>query len=186
MLELYELVQHAGNVLPRLCALAPTRRQHVLADAADAHASQVFTVVCGLRVHPKQRGGCQRHSQGNPPHRIRRRHAHPVSLIHSPLSLPLPPSLLSLSPSISLSLDRPLSLSRSIARSIAHRSLSGFLVPTTVIPQDLVEMCRGVQHPLKGLFLRNYLSQTSKDKLPDTGSSFEGYAHRLHCQPAER
>ena len=42
------------------------------------------------------------------------------------------------------------------------------------ILKDLVEMCRGVQHPLKGLFLRNYLSQTSKDKLPDTGSSFEG------------
>ena len=100
------------------------------------------------------------------------------------LSLSLPPS--SLSPPLSLSHSIALSLSRSIARSIAHRSLSGFLVPTTVIPQDLVEMCRGVQHPLKGLFLRNYLSQTSKDKLPDTGSSFEGYAHRLHCQPAER
>ncbi|KNC73751.1 hypothetical protein SARC_13693, partial [Sphaeroforma arctica JP610] len=24
---------------------------------------------------------------------------------------------------------------------------------------DLVEMCRGVQHPLRGLFLRNYLLQ---------------------------
>ena len=27
------------------------------------------------------------------------------------------------------------------------------------ILKDLVEMCRGVQHPMRGLFLRNYLSQ---------------------------
>ena len=46
--------------------------------------------------------------------------------------------------------------------------------PAKDILKDLVEMCRGVQHPLKGLFLRNYLSQTCKDKLPDTGSDFEG------------
>mmetsp|Transcript_19670 Transcript_19670/g.32780 ORF Transcript_19670/g.32780 Transcript_19670/m.32780 type:complete len:771 (+) Transcript_19670:13-2325(+) len=47
--------------------------------------------------------------------------------------------------------------------------------PAKDILKDLVEMCRGVQHPMKGLFLRNYLSQTSKDKLPDTGSEFEGF-----------
>uniref|UniRef100_A0A7S0JA92 Vacuolar protein sorting-associated protein 35 n=1 Tax=Calcidiscus leptoporus TaxID=127549 RepID=A0A7S0JA92_9EUKA len=40
--------------------------------------------------------------------------------------------------------------------------------------KDLVEMCRGVQQPMRGLFLRNYLSQTSKDKLPDVGSVYEG------------
>jgi vacuolar protein sorting-associated protein 35 len=28
-------------------------------------------------------------------------------------------------------------------------------------------MCRGVQHPLRGLFLRNYLLQCSRDVLPD-------------------
>ena len=39
---------------------------------------------------------------------------------------------------------------------------------------DLVEMCRGVQHPLRGLFLRNYLAQATKAKLPDTGSEYEG------------
>ena len=39
---------------------------------------------------------------------------------------------------------------------------------------DLVEMCRGVQHPMRGLFLRNYLAQASKSKLPDTGSEYEG------------
>lgn len=35
---------------------------------------------------------------------------------------------------------------------------------------DLVELCRGVQHPMRGLFLRHYLSQMSRDKLPDEGS----------------
>jgi len=35
------------------------------------------------------------------------------------------------------------------------------------ILRDLVEMCRGVQHPLRGLFLRNYLLQCTRDILPD-------------------
>ena len=35
-------------------------------------------------------------------------------------------------------------------------------------------MCKGVQHPMRGLFLRNYLSQMSKDKLPDVDSPYEG------------
>lgn len=36
------------------------------------------------------------------------------------------------------------------------------------ILKDLVEMCRGVQHPLRGLFLRNYLLQSTRNMLPDT------------------
>ncbi|KAL9358156.1 hypothetical protein Peur_051409 [Populus x canadensis] len=40
--------------------------------------------------------------------------------------------------------------------------------------KDLVEMCRGVQNPIRGLFLRSYLAQVSKDKLPDLGSEYEG------------
>lgn len=39
---------------------------------------------------------------------------------------------------------------------------------------DLVEMCKGVQHPTRGLFLRAFLSQMTKDKLPDLGSEYEG------------
>ncbi|XP_074595818.1 vacuolar protein sorting 35 [Brevipalpus obovatus] len=35
------------------------------------------------------------------------------------------------------------------------------------ILKDLVEMCRGVQHPLRGLFLRNYLLQSCRNILPD-------------------
>jgi len=37
-------------------------------------------------------------------------------------------------------------------------------LPAKDILQDLVEMAKGVQHPMRGLFLRNYLSQMSKDK----------------------
>ena len=65
--------------------------------------------------------------------------------------------------------------------------------PAKDILFDLVELCRlisrvgvhflfvciifsrGVQHPMRGLFLRNYLSQMSKDKLPDINSAYPGY-----------
>ncbi|KDP36898.1 hypothetical protein JCGZ_08189 [Jatropha curcas] len=39
---------------------------------------------------------------------------------------------------------------------------------------DLVEMCRGVQHPMRGLFLRSYLAQVTRDKLPNFGSEYAG------------
>ncbi|KAK3085900.1 hypothetical protein FSP39_010235 [Pinctada imbricata] len=48
------------------------------------------------------------------------------------------------------------------------------------ILKDLVEMCRGVQHPLRGLFLRNYLLTCTKNVLPDCeeemakGNDYEG------------
>ncbi|XP_070012131.1 vacuolar protein sorting-associated protein 35B-like isoform X2 [Nicotiana sylvestris] len=51
--------------------------------------------------------------------------------------------------------------------------------PARDILKDLVEMCRGIQHPLRGLFLRSYLSQVSKDKLPDIGSEYEGDAETV-------
>eukprot|EP01116_Phalansterium_solitarium_P025591 TRINITY_DN9862_c0_g2_i1.p1 TRINITY_DN9862_c0_g2~~TRINITY_DN9862_c0_g2_i1.p1 ORF type:complete len:802 (-),score=347.22 TRINITY_DN9862_c0_g2_i1:1227-3578(-) len=40
--------------------------------------------------------------------------------------------------------------------------------PAKDVLRDLVEMCRGVQHPTRGLFLRTYLSEITKDKLPDS------------------
>ncbi|KAK6938980.1 Vacuolar protein sorting-associated protein 35 [Dillenia turbinata] len=46
--------------------------------------------------------------------------------------------------------------------------------PAKDVLKDLVEMCRGVQHPTRGLFLRSYLAQISRDKLPDIGSEYEG------------
>jgi len=36
-----------------------------------------------------------------------------------------------------------------------------------VVLYDLVEMTKGVQHPTRGLFLRNYLSSVSREHLPD-------------------
>ncbi|KAL7234038.1 hypothetical protein ACSBR1_017606 [Camellia fascicularis] len=46
--------------------------------------------------------------------------------------------------------------------------------PAKDVLKDLVEMCHGIQHPVCGLFLRSYLSQISRDKLPDIGSEYEG------------
>jgi len=50
--------------------------------------------------------------------------------------------------------------------------------------KDVVEMTRGVQHPLRGLFLRAYLAQMSKDKLPDLGVNNEGggEANQVLCR----
>ncbi|GFE54148.1 vacuolar sorting protein 35 [Babesia ovis] len=36
------------------------------------------------------------------------------------------------------------------------------------ILSDVTELCRGVQHPVRGLFLRYFLIQLCKDKLPDS------------------
>jgi vacuolar protein sorting-associated protein 35 len=47
--------------------------------------------------------------------------------------------------------------------------------PSKDVLKDLVEMCRGVQHPIRGLFLRSYLAQVSRDKLPEIGSDYEGW-----------
>ncbi|XP_044475367.1 vacuolar protein sorting-associated protein 35B-like isoform X1 [Mangifera indica] len=51
--------------------------------------------------------------------------------------------------------------------------------PAKDVLKDLVEMCRGVQHPIRGLFLRSYLAQVSRDKLPDVGSEYEGDANTV-------
>ncbi|KAM7516112.1 hypothetical protein LguiA_005695 [Lonicera macranthoides] len=52
--------------------------------------------------------------------------------------------------------------------------------PAKDVLKDLVEMCRGIQHPVRGLFLRSYLSQVSRDKLPDIGSEYEGDADTVN------
>lgn len=44
-------------------------------------------------------------------------------------------------------------------------------IPVKDILKDLVEMCRGVQHPLRGLFLRNYLLQSIKRDLPESSDT---------------
>ncbi|CUV05637.1 unnamed protein product [Cryptosporidium hominis] len=45
--------------------------------------------------------------------------------------------------------------------------------PAKDILKDMSELCKGVQHPMRGLFLRYFLIQTCKDVLPDTGSIYE-------------
>lgn len=52
--------------------------------------------------------------------------------------------------------------------------ISSLEAPAKDILKDMVEMIKGVQHPMRGLFLRNYLTQISKNKLPDIGSPYEG------------
>jgi vacuolar protein sorting-associated protein 35 len=44
--------------------------------------------------------------------------------------------------------------------------------PAKDILKDLVEMTKGVQHPMRGLFLRNYLSHAARELLPDVGSEY--------------
>lgn len=46
--------------------------------------------------------------------------------------------------------------------------------PAKVVLRDLLDMAKGVQHPQRGLFLRYFLAQKMKDKLPDEGSPYEG------------
>ncbi|KAH8738907.1 hypothetical protein FG386_000773 [Cryptosporidium ryanae] len=45
--------------------------------------------------------------------------------------------------------------------------------PAKEILRDMSELCKGVQHPMRGLFLRYFLIQTCRDVLPDTGSIYE-------------
>lgn len=39
---------------------------------------------------------------------------------------------------------------------------------------DLLECIKAIQHPLRGLFIRYYFLKLCKDRLPDTGSEYEG------------
>ncbi|PSC73631.1 vacuolar sorting-associated 35B-like [Micractinium conductrix] len=51
--------------------------------------------------------------------------------------------------------------------------IRGSEAPAKLILRDVAEMCKGVQHPTRGLFLRAYLVQCMRGLLPDTGSQFE-------------
>ena len=46
---------------------------------------------------------------------------------------------------------------------------------TKEILKDLIEMSKGIQHPMRGLFLRYYMLKKLKERLPDKGTKFEGY-----------
>lgn len=48
-----------------------------------------------------------------------------------------------------------------------------------VILNDIMDMIKGIQDPLRGLFLRKYTVSSMKDKLPDVGNAYEMYVEVL-------
>ncbi len=46
--------------------------------------------------------------------------------------------------------------------------------PAKEILKDIIEMAKGIQHPVRGLFFRYYLLKKFKDRLPDKGTKFSG------------
>jgi len=63
---------------------------------------------------------------------------------------------------------------------VASTYIKSRKAPSKDVLSDLVELCRGVQHPMRGLFLRGYLAQMARDKLPDEGSPYNGYGGTVH------
>ncbi|KAJ2849279.1 retromer complex subunit Vps35 [Coemansia brasiliensis] len=59
-----------------------------------------------------------------------------------------------------------MSLAGPPAQDGTHGRDSDEAVPVREVMMDMLEMSRGVQHPTRGLFLRYYLSQMTKDYLP--------------------
>jgi vacuolar protein sorting-associated protein 35 len=47
-------------------------------------------------------------------------------------------------------------------------------LPANEILKDLLEMVKGVQHPIRGLFLRYYLNQCCNQLLPDDDNNYDG------------
>mmetsp|Transcript_14588 Transcript_14588/g.2390 ORF Transcript_14588/g.2390 Transcript_14588/m.2390 type:complete len:86 (-) Transcript_14588:1745-2002(-) len=52
-------------------------------------------------------------------------------------------------------------------------------LPAKDLLKDMIEMAKGVQHPMRGLFVRYYLNKLCKDKLPDTGNTYEDHGGRV-------
>ena len=46
-------------------------------------------------------------------------------------------------------------------------------IPAKKIIYDTLEMCKGIQHPMRGLFLRNFFIREMKDKFPYPGCRYE-------------
>eukprot|EP00921_Rhytidocystis_pertsovi_P010187 GHVQ01016332.1.p1 GENE.GHVQ01016332.1~~GHVQ01016332.1.p1 ORF type:complete len:371 (-),score=47.91 GHVQ01016332.1:677-1789(-) len=57
--------------------------------------------------------------------------------------------------------------------SVGAAYIKSMEAPARDILRDMTELCKGVQHPMRGLFLRYYLTQMCKDKLPDVGTEYE-------------
>lgn len=59
------------------------------------------------------------------------------------------------------------------------------LIPAKRIIYDTLEMCKGIQHPMRGLFLRNYFIREMKDKFPYPGCRYETYKWFLRLSSRE-
>ncbi|OMJ07894.1 Vacuolar protein sorting-associated protein 35 [Smittium culicis] len=55
-------------------------------------------------------------------------------------------------------------------------------IPVNEVLQDMLEMARGIQHPVRGLFLRYYLAQMTKEYLPTSSiqSTFGNVDDSIH------
>lgn len=47
------------------------------------------------------------------------------------------------------------------------------LIPAKKLLYDILDMSKGIQHPMRGLFLRNYFIREMKDKFPYPGCRYE-------------
>lgn len=47
------------------------------------------------------------------------------------------------------------------------------VIPAKKLIYDTLEMCKGIQHPMRGLFLRNFFICQMKDKFPYPGCRYE-------------
>ena len=46
-------------------------------------------------------------------------------------------------------------------------------IPAKKLLYDILGMCKGIQHPMRGLFLRNFFIREMKDKFPYPGCRYE-------------
>lgn len=49
------------------------------------------------------------------------------------------------------------------------------MIPAKKLIYDTLDMCKGIQHPMRGLFLRNFFLREMKDKFPYPGCLYETY-----------
>ena len=57
--------------------------------------------------------------------------------------------------------------------------------PAKEIMKDLIEMAKGIQNPIRGLFLRYYMLKKLKEVFPDVSGQFEGYFVNNYARTVE-
>ena len=160
-----EGLKHAANMLGELrtSLLSPKNYYELRKLARRALLPLTIFVAC------RRCGGCRRTA---PPGtvlgwRVRTRARQPRSLRSRTIRWQYRPKIVREWP-LELSLFVDWLICRYLLITIGHVYIRANELPRREVLRDLVEMCRGVQHPLRGLFLRNYLLQCAKSLLPDT------------------